>query len=154
LLGDYACGKTDSEVIRFLNRLLSIETDAAHVFAAESWDFYACICHLAMLLKKYKRAQSDNVIEKAFKIHCSRGGQYIRNGSFKEALVELEAAKYLRADDPGMLDDLAKVQFRLGQISCLETLELLVSVMPASIPCHMKLAKASFAFEQYDKVLK
>ena len=53
-----------------------------------------------------------------------------------------------------MLDDLAKVQFRLGQISCLETLELLVSVMPASIPCHMKLARAFFAFEQYDKVLK
>ncbi len=147
-------GKTDSEVIRFLNRLLSIEADAAHVFAAESWDFAACICHLAMLLKKYKRTQSDNVIERAFKIRCSRGGQYIRNGSFKEALVELEAAKYLRADDPRMLDDLAKVQFRLGQISCLETLELLVSVMPASIPCHMKLARASFAFEQYDKVLK
>lgn len=146
--------KTDSEVIRFLNRLLRVETDAAHVFAAESWDFNACICHLAMLIKKHRLTQSDNVIERAFRIHCSHGGQHMRNGCFKEALVELEAAKYLKADDPRLLDDLAKVQFRLGQISCLKTLELLVSMIPASIPYHMKLAKAYFAFEQYDKVLK
>ena len=33
--------------------------------------------------KKYKRAQSDNVIEKAFKIHCVAVDS-IRNGSLRK----------------------------------------------------------------------